>query len=798
MKISVSKSAHSRYWKQVDIDYKNLVSLLSHYTITDETMQEYDELSHDEQAEKKNVGGFVGGELLQGRRKKGNVLSRCLICLDADFADNSFVDKVHEVLGSLSYIIYSTRSDRPSGHRYRLILPLKRPCKPDEYEPICRYIAGAVGIDYFDGTTFQAERLMYFGSVSKDQEFFFYSNDGLFLDGDTVLTTYDDWSNPDNWVYGKGEDKKTVAYSGNTQENPQKKSGVIGAFCRLYSVSNAIDTFLQDVYKPFDDAHTRYTYINGTSSGGLVLYDDLFCYGYQNTDPASGRLCNAWDIVRIHKFGNSTRSETQMCEFALSLNEVRKQMGLDKQKEVKEVFGDMSIEDDITWEENLKRDKKGAVLVTVPNMKLIFSHDINLKDTIRYDEFAEKMMIVKPLAWRKNYNTYASWQDADWSSLYNYLAVRYGFTGRSYKEVAKDVFNELQYERRYHPVKEYLELCEKMWDGTKRADTLFADFLGAENSRYNRMVCHKMLLGAVRRIYRPACQFDTMCVLVGAQGGGKTSFLQRLGKGWFTNSIKDLSNKDALQQLGGNWIIELGELSAMKRSDIDSVKNFITRTTDSFRPAFGKEVKDRPRQCVLFGTCNDTNFLSDMSGNRRFWIVDCEQDRNKARQLGYRVADKLTPEFVDQIWGEVMSWGMNEPLYLPEDIIEKAQEQEEKYSAASEMLDVIRNYLDTPVPDAWSSWSLEQRVDWWKRRNDPNSLEVKGTHLRKYISAIEIYQELIQSCNLKELAGGARGVKTIMRGLRDWTYTGKMVLTSPSYGKQRCFERVNVDADEER
>lgn len=789
MIISTAKSAHSRYWKQVNVTWENVISLLSNYTTTTEKTQQYDSLSKDEQAELKNVGGIVGGALKMGRRKKDCVINRWLICLDADFAPDNFVDRVHEIFPSTRYIIYSTRSDRPNKRRFRLVLPLDTVCSADEYEPICRWVASQIGIDYFDGTTFQAERLMYFGSVSSDQKFFFYSNDGDYLNREAILNKYNDWSNPDEWFYRKEEEKIQPSALAKKQADPTQKKGIIGAFCRCYSVSCAIEKFLSDIYQSFNGSNSRYTYTKGTTSGGLVIYDDMFCYAHQNSDPAGGRLCNAWDLVRIHKFGNSTRAESQMCEFAKNLDEVVNEMSLERKKLTEEVFGGFK-ENDSYSEKDLATDKHGQILPTVRNLQLIFEHDDNLKDVFKYDLFAERVRIVKPLKWRYGVDIgYDTWQDSDWSGLYNYLSIRYGFTGRGYKSTVDDVFNEQKIKRSYHPVKEYLETAELLWDGKKRAETLFSDYLGAKDTRYNRQVCRKMLLGAVRRIYQPGCQFDTMCVLVGGQGCGKTGFLQRLGCNWFSNSIKDMGNKDAMQQLSGKWIIEIGELSAMKRSDIDTVKNFITRRVDSFRPAFGREVKDKARTCVLFGTCNDTNFLSDMSGNRRFWIVDVERDRDRARKLGFKVSEQFTPDIVEQVWGEVMSWGLEEPLYLPEDVISQAQEQEEKYSNATEMMDIINNYLDTKVPDEWEKWSLEQRVDWWKHRCDPTSGSVAGTHLRTVIAPIELYQELIQSCGLKEIAGGARGIKTVMTGLKSWVYTGRQVYVSPTYGRQRVFER---------
>lgn len=793
MKISVAKSSKERYWLTKDMDFKTLCFVCTKYTTTSETCQEFDALKKEEKVKLKDVGGFVGGELSKGRRKKGSVINRCVLCLDADFADDSFPDKVKEFLGNYNYIVASTRSDRPDNRRFRLVVPLKEVCSPDEYEPICRKIAEIIGIKYFDTTTFQSERLMFFPSKSADQkEEIHINSDKEFLDKNTILAKYKDWSNPDEWAYSESEESFRPRELVSKQENPLDKKGVVGAFCKSYTVPMAIEKYLSDIYTPFEGHSDRYTYVKGSTAGGLVVYDDVFAYSHHDTDPAGKRLCNAWDLVRIHKFGNSTRSNAQMTDLALKSDEVVLRMGMEGQQRVNKIFA-TEMETNAELDAQLARDKKtGAVLPTVPNMLLIFEHDDALKDSFRYDQFAERMRIVKPLVWRQTDSAYDTWQDPDWSGLYNYLAVKYGFTGRLYKSIADDVFNTCKMTRAYHPVKEYLEKCQKIWDGKKRAETLFSEFLGAEDSKYVRTVCRKMLLGAVRRIYRPACQFDSMCVLVGGQGGGKTSLLRRLGGQWFTNSIRDLGNKDAIQQLEGNWIIELGELSAMKRSDIDTVKNFITRTVDKYRPAYGHEVKDRPRMSILFGTCNDTNFLSDMSGNRRFWVVDCEQDRAVAKNYGFKVNSEMTADFVAQVWGEVMSWGLEEPLYLPDDVLDTAIELEEKYSASSDVLDVIRNYLNAKVPEDWEKWTLDRRVNWWKQRNDPNAIEVKGTKRREQFCVIEIYQEVVQACNLKELIGGVKGLRTLLRGLNEWVYTSKRNYSSPSYGYQRMYMRKKV------
>lgn len=795
--IATAPSVWSKKWKNIRVTWDELTEKLKNPIRTKETLAEYDSLTKTERDSIKNVGGFVGGYVKDGERKKGNCRQRTLLTLDADTADDNFWNMVEIIFDGTKACIYSTRSDRPNNRRFRLVMPLDRPLGPDEYEAVSRQVAYMIGIDYFDETTFQSERLMYWGSCSSDQEYTFEKMDGVSLNTSEILGMYDfvgddpeAWKDCSLWPTTKSVSPDKLKEKAKTQVDPMLKKGIIGAFCRTYSIQDAIDEFLSEDYEPFRGRDDRYTYKKGHTAGGLVVYENKFAYAHQNTDPSSGILCNAWDLVRIHLFGDSKEADKKMQEFAISQNKVKEQIDNERADNLRKAFENVTDDIDKDYARKLSYDKQDRVEGTARNIKIIFKNDPVLADTFKYDVFKRRMRVVKPLIWRNtNIDADVNWTDVDTNCLYNYFEERYGVTAR---KVIDSVFAEQYQVRAFHPVKEYLNNCALMWDGEKRAETLFIDYLGAEDNRYNSMACRKMLLAAVRRIFKPGCKFDTMCIFMGGQGIGKTTFVERLGGKWFTNSIRDVSNKDAYQQLDGNWIIEMGELATLKQADTDIMKNFMSKTIDSYRPAFGKMVVDVPRQCVFFGTCNDTNFLKDPSGGRRYWVVPCTQMRDIG---GDKVFKTFTPEFVAQIWGEVMSWPFDEPLVMPADLKQEIIEREEKYSENAEFIDMIKTYLDTPVPTEWPKMTVAQRRD-WIRSSDSDDFDArkKGTVVRDMISALEIYKELFANDDYGRYINLAT-VRTLLRGLSNWRYSGSLENCGVSYGRQRVFIRMTAADD---
>lgn len=302
MELTITE-ARNRFDKHCQVKrttWEALLERLSEPRKTPETQDEYFRMSKDEQAAVKDVGGFIGGTTADGSRKKGKILDRTLLSFDLDFAPKDPAQAIRDAIG-YAFALYSTHKHRPEAPRVRVVIPLSRPVSPEEYEPVARWIANEIGLDFMDPSTFEAARLMYWPSCSSDAEYIFDSQDGPTVNPDEVLAQYQDWSNSEEWPRVPGEDAPKGA-SGAKLQDPTTKGGIIGAFCRAYDVPAAIAAFLSDIYIPTERGD-RYTYAAGSTHGGLVIYDDgLFCYSHHGTDPAQGQELNAFDLVRIHKY----------------------------------------------------------------------------------------------------------------------------------------------------------------------------------------------------------------------------------------------------------------------------------------------------------------------------------------------------------------------------------------------------------------------------------------------------------------------------------------------------------------
>ena len=250
----------------------------------------------------KDVGGFCGAKLNcnPAKRKAENVVSRQLVTLDLDKATGKEWD-VWRLAYGYAACIYSTIKHLSNSPRIRFILPLDRPVSPDEYGAIARRIAAWLGMDAIDPTCFRLVQFMYWPTSLADVEPVFDFTDGPWLSADYVLDTYIDWRDRTEYPKAAGEEA-IFEHHGYRQQDPTEKSNIVGTFCRLYTIQEAIELFLPDIYAPCD-IPGRYTYIGGTSFGGLVVYEDLYAYSHHSTDPAGGKLCNAFDLLRLHLFG---------------------------------------------------------------------------------------------------------------------------------------------------------------------------------------------------------------------------------------------------------------------------------------------------------------------------------------------------------------------------------------------------------------------------------------------------------------------------------------------------------------
>ncbi|MEW5952649.1 MAG: virulence-associated E family protein [Bacillota bacterium] len=786
--IATGRSRKEVDWKNREMLWSQLVDRLSRTTRTGETYEEYKKMTRAQQGQIKDIGGFVGGSLKGGRRKADNVVWRQVITLDADYARGDLWASVEMMLGC-ACVMYSTHAHSPSAPRLRLVIVLSRPITPGEYPAVARRIAADLSIDFFDDTTYEPHRLMYWPSTAADGEYVFKHLDAPWLDPDEVLARYEDWRDPSYWPESSRAQQKREKLA-EKQSDPLTKPGVVGAFCRAYTIQEAIETFLEDVYGQAGEG--RYTFLPGSTAGGLVVYGgDTFAYSHHGTDPIGGELVNAFDLVRLHKFkdlddeaapGTPTvklPSYTAMLEFCQEDENVRSTLAEDILSRAQEDFG---AEGD--WKKQLEFSKKGEIVASLVNLVLILRNDPNLQG-IAYNSFRGAIALLDKVPWRRPEDRKgSSWSDYDDAALRVYLEKVYRIYTPSKLHDALETVSD---ERSFHPIREYLGSLPE-WDGIPRLEEVLIDYLGAEDSVYVRAVTRKTLVAAVARVMWPGCKFDYMLVLVGKQGLGKSTMFTRLAGDWFSDSLSmnDMRDKAAAEKLQGYWILEIGELAGFKKAEVEVVKSFLSRQKDVYRPSYGRRTIEYPRQCILVGsTNNDTGFLRDTTGNRRFWPVNVS---SVSEEKASWTLDSFT---VNQIWAEALqAWKDGETLYLEGEAAAEAQEQQKLAMEADERIGPLKEYLDILLPEDWNEKSLSERRVFIHGGDFGQGLD--GTVQRNQVCVAEIWCELfgkdlttIKRHEIDEIHGLMRQIE----GWEKYTKSKNGKIKFKLYGAQRAYIR---------
>lgn len=736
MKIAYGNSRMEKKWKNNEISWEDFCKRVSTTQTTTETVDEYRKMSKPQQDAIKDVGGFVAGHLKAGRRKNGTVLCRSMLTLDMDHGSADILDEL-DMFNSHKMCIYSTHKHTPEAPRLRLIMPLTRDVSEDEYPAVARKVAQEIGMDMFDDTTYQPHRLMYWPSTSSNGEYIYRVMDGDIVDPDYYLGLYDDWRDVSTWPVSSRE-SEAVKKTASQQADPLTKDGVVGAFCRTYSIRDAIDKFLKDVYEP-SAMEGRYDYIPADSSAGVTIIDDKFSYSFHATDPACGQLLNAFDVVRVHKFPDDDpkKSFKAMAKFASSDEEVKLLIFKEKQDSAVEDFDE---EDPEAWKKKLEYEDKSLQLKnTLRNLTLILENDPKLKDIV-FNQHLDGMEIKGSVPWK---HPSKFWRDADDAQLISYVDENYGtFSQRNFDIAVAKVTDD----RSYHPIREFLQALPE-WDKVERVDTLLIDYLGAADNKYVRAVTRKTLCAAACRVLNPGCKFDTMLVLNGSQGIGKSTLIAKLGGEWFSDSLSlnDTKDKTAAEKLQGYWILEIGELAGLRKAEVETLRSFLSRQNDIYRASFGKRTTPHPRQCVFFGTTNaESGYLRDTTGNRRFWPV-------KTPGGGSKRSWDVTQEDVLQIWAEVMHYvKAGEKLYLDPEVEALAKAEQREAMESDEREGLVREYLEALLPDNWDD------MDTFERRNfldgtGKADIGKKGTVKRTQVCNMEIWCECFgkERSNLK-------------------------------------------------
>ena len=771
----LGSSRQAATWHPAQMTVDELWDRLAMPIRTPETSAQYHKMKKGEKDAIKDKGGFLAGTLKGSRRRKADVVSRSMITLDCDKLSTAFFDE-YEFLNRYLSIVYTTHTHLPESPRARILVPLTRDVTPEEYNAIARYLADETGMEMIDPCSFEINQLMYWPTASSDGEYICRRYEGGWLDPDAYLAEHPNWKDCAALPVAPSE-KEAVEKQRKKQEDPLAKEGAVGVFCRAYTVQEAMRTFLPDVYEETDDDN-RWRYIPSDSIPGVVIYDDKFAYSHHASDPAYGKLLNAFDLVRTHLFDDEDpkQSFNDMLAFAAKDPAVQA-LGLEERQErAGEDFSDPA-EDGDDWKAKLVRQKKSTQLEnSLFNIKLIMQNDPYMKNIV-FNQLADGMEIKGPVPWE---HPAKFWRDADDAQLICYVDDHYGtFSARNYDIAVTKTVDD----RSYHPIKDYFASLPP-WDGVPRLDTLLIDYLGAEDNEYIRAVSRKTLCAAYCRVYNPGVKFDYMPVLNGAQGIGKSTFISNLGMEWFSDSLNlsDMNDKTAAEKLQGYWIIEIGELAGMKKADLDKVKAFVSRVDDKYRASFGRRVTPHPRQCVFFGTTNSENgYLRDITGNRRFWNV-------KATGEGKYKPWKMTPETVQQIWAEVATVADKEDLFLPPHLEEYAKREQRGAMEQDDREGLVLEYLDTLLPDGWDGMDIFKRRDYVSEPDDPTG--PVGKHRRTEVSNIEIWCECFGRLKEDMKPSDSYAISAIMAHLEGWSKpeTKKRL---PIYGQQRIYKRLD-------
>jgi predicted P-loop ATPase len=375
------------------------------------------------------------------------------------------------------------------------------------------------------------------------------------------------------------------------------------------------------------------------------------------------------------------------------------------------------------WRKELLLNEDGEPRPVLANAITALRAAPEWQDVLWHDAFATTTVARKAPPWISGSTEWADtpWADRDDALVANWLQhqeimVPMSIAGQAVEVVARD--------RLFHPVRDHLDAL--IWDGTPRLDTWLVRYLGAEETPYHRAIGPRWMISAVARIYIPGCKADCALILEGPQGIRKSSALMAIAKPWFADRLSDLSSKDAAMETRGVWIIEIAELDTMGRAEVSTIKAFMSRTQDRFRPPYGKRLVDLPRQCVFAGSVNpEGGYLKDPTGGRRFWPVVCgsidisalEQDR-------------------DQLWAEARDrFCRKEPWWLETQSLDglASDEQSERYQGDA-WDDLIEAYLQNDIE--WMQNGLGEHRAYPRPRPSPLQ-DVSVAEVLQHALAIE-------------------------------------------------------------
>lgn len=455
---------------------------------------------------------------------------------------------------------------------------------------------------------------------------------------------------------------------------------------------------------------------------------------------------------------------------------------------------------DPEWQSHLHRNGEGVLKKSLHNVRLILRNDIRLRGVIAANRFTqEPVMIAEPRrasrgrerpkqmvqldghVWKLtdpiNGTLWSDDHDASVRAMIEAPESQGGYGITVSDRDMKAAVSVVAHENGFHPVKDYLEASA--WDGIPRAETLFVDYVGSPDDAYHREAGLLWLIGAVARIYEPGHKFDFVPILEGIQGKRKSTFFITLGRHWSAELAGDFHDKKAMvEQMQGAWIIEMPELQGFSKSEVQTIKGFISRQKDKVRLSYGRRAAEFLRQCVFGGTTNEDEYLRDASGGRRFWPIECRVDEIDIVRL---------TENVDQIWAEALhlyrTWRQRYPtaqlpLYMKNEssamIASAMQESRRQIGADEVMAGQIEDWLSKPI-------GADLGLD---------DLECGELEYRTRTCLLEIWVHMLGKDAAVYTDRDQQLLGRAMRKVQGWRVSGARHRFEGGIGQQRAYEKV--------
>ena len=402
----------------------------------------------------------------------------------------------------------------------------------------------------------------------------------------------------------------------------------------------------------------------------------------------------------------------------------------------------------------LEIGQDGKVEKKVNNYIIIMNNDPFIQKLFVYNCFSDKILKIdedKPRVWT----------DSDDSMLRAYIETNYDlYDIKKYH----DAFNTVLLERKVHPLKNLIESGE--WDGKPRIDNFLKDILECdEDEEYLREVSRMIFYGGISRLYSPGCKFDYVPILISPQGSGKSTIVKWLSLDeQYSPDIYTIEGKEGMELLQGAWICEMAELVAMvKTKEVEAMKSFITKTMDAYRPAYSMHKVEMPRTCIFIGTTNDYEFLSDMTGNRRYLPVRVCCVAHKLFKN-----ERYIKDYIYQCWQEALYLFRNNKIYLtiPYEYSNKIKNVQERSMEDDPLSAYITNYLN------------EKKV---------------GDKVCNY----EIFTNCMNGIRKNYQKGDGKKISKLLNSLPDWKKIDGVYYAGSEYGKQRGWEKIDINKFED-